>query len=288
MDEAFQAYLRQIGEIPLLDTARERALGLTIQLGLKEQQKARPRKHVLAAARAARDELVCRNLRLVVSVAKRYTGKSLTPEELVQEGNIGLIRAAESFNPDIARFSTHATWWIRQAVSRALEDHDDMIRKPVYIHTAQHKIKRAEIQLGGSPTDDAIAAHAGLTLGEIALTRRAHMQVISLDKTVYVNKHGDERTLRDVIADEEAEDPYEAYELTDLQQTFARVLSQLGKREREIIMMRHGFPPYDHDHPLEEIGKKLDTQITRERVRQIEAKIMRLLRADAQVQRLAS
>jgi RNA polymerase primary sigma factor len=285
MDDCITDYLHEIGEILLLSKEEERKLGLAVQRGLAEKKRKYPRLSVLRAARAARDKLIEHNLRLVVNVAKRYSSSSLGMGTLIGEGNIGLIRAAERFNPNKGAFSTVATWWIRQAITRAIMDHEGTIRMPVYMHTRIRQINRAYTLLPGNTTDEDVAHHLGLSVEEVRFAGGARIGVSSLDRASV--HHGDDRDriLAAFVPDEQAEDPFELAAKSEVQQGVAKVLAGLEDRDRQIILMRQGIG-YDRVYTLEEIGEQFD--ISRERVRQLEAKTMKRLREDARLIALAS
>ncbi|QPP10953.1 RNA polymerase sigma factor [Streptomyces bathyalis] len=290
--DLFRQYLREIGRIPLLSAADEVELARRVEAGLFAEQKlAEPATHpdgrlaheldqLVVMGRIAKRRLIEANLRLVVSVAKRYVGRGLTMLDLVQEGNLGLIRAVEKF--DYARgykFSTYATWWIRQAMSRALADQARTIRVPVHVVELINRVIRVQRRLlqerGEEPTPDEVAAQLDLTGERVTEVLRLAQEPVSLHAPV-----GEEEdvNLGDLIEDGDAPSPVESAAFLLLREHLEAVLSTLGERERKVVQLRYGL---DDGRPrtLEEIGTLFG--VTRERIRQIESKTLAKLRDHA-------
>jgi RNA polymerase primary sigma factor len=258
--DSLQLFLNEAGRYPLLTAAQEVELAKRIESGDKE----------------AKDLLVNSNLRLVVSIAKRYQGHGLTLLDLIQEGIIGLIRAAEKFDWRKGfKFSTYATWWIRQAVQRGVANKSRVIRIPVHIVEREQKISRAERELVAklerAPTDEEVAQRAKLPLKQVREVRAAARAVASLDKPV---GEDDSASYGDLFASEEAT-PDEQVELELTEQAIHAAVAELPEREQQILELRYGLSGNADPKSLEEIGRILG--ITRERVRQLEADALRRL-----------
>lgn len=227
-------------------------------------------------AETAKNELITRNLRLVVNIAKNYVGRGLPLLDLIQEGNIGLMKAVDKFKYEKGfKFSTYATWWIRQAITRALIDQTKTIRVPVHMMEFYNRVTKASRELtqelGREPTNDEIAKKLGVPVRKVEEVFRAIQDPIGLQTPV-----GDEDTeLEDFIGDKNSPSPYNDAEKTELSEYIQRVLRTLSPKEEKVIRMRFGIG-VDRDHTLEEVGRYL--AITRERVRQIEAKALRKLK----------
>ncbi len=258
--DSLQLFLNEAGRYPLLTAAQEVELAKRIERGDK----------------AAKDQLVNSNLRLVVSIAKRYQGHGLTLLDLIQEGIIGLIRAAEKFDWRKGfKFSTYATWWIRQAVQRGVANKARTIRIPVHIVEREQRISRAERELVATleraPTDDEVAQKAKLPLKQVREVRRAARAVASLDRPV---GDDDSASFGDLFASDEAT-PDEQVEVDLTEQALHAAVSELPDREQQILTLRYGLSGDADPKSLEEIGRILG--ITRERVRQLEAEALRRL-----------
>lgn len=259
--DSLRLYLREISRISLLSAARESYLAERTEQGDKE----------------ARNQLIEANLRLVVSIAKKYVGQGLTLEDLIGEGNIGLIRAVTKFDYRKGfRFSTYATWWIKQAITRAILEGTRVVRLPVYIMEEVMRVKRMTRQLyqelGKEPTSDSIGARLGMPAERVSELLIWAEKVFSLDAPL---SEEEENTLGDIIEDMHERGPAEMTDQQLLREEIRKVLNQLTQRERQVIELRFGLLD-DHDHTLEEVGKKL--KVTRERVRQIEERAIRKLR----------
>jgi RNA polymerase primary sigma factor len=270
--DAVMTYLREIGRVPMITHEREIELAKRIEMGDRE----------------ARKQFVLANLRLVVSIAKRYVGRGLTLLDLIQEGNIGLIRAVQRYDWRRGhRFSTHATWWIRQAISRAVADKGRTIRLPVYVNTALNRIRRERQrllqELGREPTELELAEATGLDPNRMVELQAAPGAPVSLELPV---GEDEEQELGDVLADTESASPEDIATTQTLKDEVQRVLeSVLTPRERLVLQLRFGLGN-SQAHPLEQVGRELG--ITRERVRQIEAGALAKLRQPPVLERLRS
>ena len=292
--DLFRQYLREIGRIPLLTAVEEVDLARRVEAGLFAEEKlngtpdldtldsqlAVDLDRLVVLGRIAKRRLIEANLRLVVSVAKRYVGRGLTMLDLVQEGNLGLIRAVEKF--DYARgykFSTYATWWIRQAMSRALADQARTIRVPVHVVELINRVVRVQRRLlqerGYEPSTDEVAAQLDLPAARVSEVLRLAQEPVSLHAPV---GEEDDVALGDLIEDGDATSPVESAAFLLLREHLEAVLSTLGERERKVVQLRYGL---DDGRPrtLEEIGRIFG--VTRERIRQIESKTLNKLRDHA-------
>ncbi|MFD4689849.1 RNA polymerase sigma factor [Streptomyces sp. NBC_00683] len=289
--DLFRQYLREIGRIPLLTAAEEVELARRVEAGLFAEERlagtpdpdtrlAVDLDRLVVMGRMAKRRLIEANLRLVVSVAKRYVGRGLTMLDLVQEGNLGLIRAVEKF--DYARgykFSTYATWWIRQAMSRALADQARTIRVPVHVVELINRVVRVQRRLlqerGYEPTAEEVAVQLDLTPERVGEVLRLAQEPVSLHAPV---GEEDDVAFGDLIEDGDATSPVESAAFLLLREHLEAVLSTLGERERKVVQLRYGL---DDGRPrtLEEIGRIFG--VTRERIRQIESKTLNKLRDHA-------
>ncbi|MFB7734705.1 RNA polymerase sigma factor [Streptomyces sp. NPDC056112] len=289
--DLFRQYLREIGRIPLLTAAEEVELARRVEAGLFAEEKltttpdldgrlALDLDRIVVLGRMAKRRLIEANLRLVVSVAKRYVGRGLTMLDLVQEGNLGLIRAVEKF--DYARgykFSTYATWWIRQAMSRALADQARTIRVPVHVVELINRVVRVQRRMlqerGYEPAPEEVAAHLDLPPERVSEVLRLAQEPVSLHAPV---GEEDEVALGDLIEDGDAASPVESAAFLLLREHLEAVLSTLGERERKVVQLRYGLVD-GRPRTLEEIGRLFG--VTRERIRQIESKTLNKLRDHA-------
>ncbi|MEU0197188.1 MULTISPECIES: RNA polymerase sigma factor [unclassified Streptomyces] len=289
--DLFRQYLREIGRIPLLTAAEEVELARRVEAGLFAEEKlsntpdldsqlALDLDRLVVMGRMAKRRLIEANLRLVVSVAKRYVGRGLTMLDLVQEGNLGLIRAVEKF--DYARgykFSTYATWWIRQAMSRALADQARTIRVPVHVVELINRVVRVQRRMlqerGYEPTPEEVAAHLDLPPERVSEVLRLAQEPVSLHAPV---GEEDDVALGDLIEDGDATSPVESAAFLLLREHLEAVLSTLGERERKVVQLRYGLAD-GRPRTLEEIGRIFG--VTRERIRQIESKTLNKLRDHA-------
>ncbi|MCD8053332.1 MAG: RNA polymerase sigma factor RpoD [Lachnospiraceae bacterium] len=269
VDGAVQMYLKEIGHVELLSPERERELAEAVRAG----------------DQAAGRELAEANLRLVVSVARRYTGRGMPLLDLIQEGNLGLIRAVEKFEPDMGyKFSTYATWWIRQAITRAIADQGRTIRLPVHMSETMNRTVRAARELAQElrrePTLEELAERLDMTESRLAEILRMTQEPVSLSCPV-----GDEEDshLGDFIEDEKASEPADAAADRLLREQLDDAMVSLTPRERKVIRMRFGLDD-GRICTLEEIGQ--EEGVTRERIRQIEAKALRKLRHPSRSRRL--
>ncbi|HVM15996.1 MAG TPA: sigma-70 family RNA polymerase sigma factor [Gaiellaceae bacterium] len=267
--DALQLFLKDIGRVPLLTAAQEVELAKRIERG----------------DHGAKQAMVEANLRLVVSIAKRYRNQGLPFLDLIQEGTIGLVRAAEKFDYRKGfKFSTYATWWIRQAVARALADKARTIRMPVHVVEKLNKVVRAErklrAELGREPNAAEIAADVDLTVDEVEQVRRSAQTPVSLEKPV-----GDEEESEfgHFLTDESEPLPDEAAEVSLRKESLKRILGTLSMRERRVLELRYGL---DGEQPrtLDEVGRTFN--VTRERIRQIENQSLKKLRALAEAHSL--
>jgi len=268
-EDPMRLYLREIGRISLLTAAQEVELAKAIEAG----------------STAARDTLIESNLRLVVAIAKKYLGRGVTFLDLIQEGNLGLIRAVQKFDYRRGfKFSTYATWWIRQAITRSIADQARTIRLPVHIAEIVNKIIRIErrlaSELGREPTVEEIAEEIGLTTEKVESTKRSALDPISLDTPVGPE---DDARLMDFVPDADAQDAMQAAAAGMLREEIQSALETLGPRERRVLQLRFGLVD-GQQRTLDEVGRRLG--VTRERIRQIESKALRKLRHPVRSKRL--
>jgi RNA polymerase primary sigma factor len=260
--DSLALFLREIGRVQLLTAAQEVELAKRIERG----------------DMAAKSRMVEANLRLVVSIAKRYRNQGLPFLDLIQEGTIGLVRAAEKFDHRRGfKFSTYATWWIRQAVARALADKARTIRMPVHVVEKLNRISRTERELrsslGRDPTAKEIAQAVGLAERDVEQIKRAAQTPVSLEKPV---GEDEESELRDLLEDVSAHRPDEAVETVLVVETLTRALSTLSEREQRVLTLRYGLNG-ERPRTLDEVGRSFN--VTRERIRQIEGQCLRKLAA---------
>jgi len=268
--DSIQMYLREIGKIPLLTAEGEVALAKRKERGDKDAEK----------------KLIEANLRLVVSIAKKFTGKSLSLLDLIQEGNIGLFRAVKKFEYRKGyKFSTYATWWIRQAITRALADQSRTIRIPVHMVETINKFQQIERQLiqdlGREPLPEEIAAEMGEELDKVRHIIKISQDTISLETSV--GEDDEDSTLEDFIEDIKNVTPDRSAALQLLKDYVSEILKDLNPREQKILEMRFGLID-GVSHTLEEVGKEFD--VTRERIRQIEAKAIEKIQQHPMIRKL--
>lgn len=269
IDDPVRMYLKEIGTVPLLDIDRELMLAEKMSQGDK----------------AAKDELVKANLRLVVSIAKRYVGKGMFFLDLIQEGNLGLMKAVDKFDYRKGyKFSTYATWWIRQAITRAIADQARTIRIPVHMVETIHKLSRIQRQLlqelGHEASAEELAQHMGMSADKVREIMKISQDPVSLEMPI-----GEEEDshLGDFIEDETTPPPADAAAQRLLSEQLNEVLDTLTSREAQVLRLRFGLID-GRARTLEEVGKEF--RITRERIRQIEAKALRKLRHPSRSKRL--
>lgn len=296
IEDSIQIYLHEIGQVALLSAEEERDLAMQIRAGKEAQIQLDTERFANGAARAqleltvargheARRRLIQANLRLVVSVAKKYINSPMAFMDLVQEGNIGLMRAVEKFDHTKGnRFSTYATWWIRQAVSRSIAEQSRVIRLPVHLSESLVQMRRAiyklEQQFEREPTAQEIAHSMGLSLRKVKRLLQASAQPVSLEQPLNNEQEG---RVGEVLADENVETPMDLATQKMFHQELYAALNDLPDRERKILQLRYGL--FDGQRrTLEEVGMAFG--ITRERTRQIEAEAMRRLRQPQVGQRL--
>ncbi len=261
-DDSVKMYLREIGKIPLLKPDEE------LELAYK----------ILEGDKRAKDKMVEANMRLVVSIAKRYSGRGLDFLDLIQEGNTGLLRAVEKFDPDKGfKFSTYATWWIRQAITRAIADQARVIRLPVHVNETINKIMRAHRklsqELNREPTIEEMAKEVEMNPEKVEYMLKVKQDTGSLDASV--NNDDDDSVVGDFVVDEDTDSPDEAASIQFLKDSILKVLGDLTEREQKIISLRFGLND-GRSYTLEEVGREFN--VTRERIRQIEAKALVKLR----------
>ena len=280
VDDPVRLYLKEIGKVPLLDADRELYLAEKMS---KWEEGGDP--EVNAAAEKAKDELVEANLRLVVSIAKRYVGKGMFFLDLIQEGNLGLMKAVEKFDYTKGyKFSTYATWWIRQAITRAIADQARTIRIPVHMVETIHKVSRVSRQLlqelGHEASAEEIAENIGMSADKVRDIMKIAQDPVSLETPI-----GEEEDshLGDFIPDDDSPAPAEAASYELLKEQLNEVLHTLTPREEHVLKLRFGLAD-GRTRTLEEVGKEFN--ITRERIRQIEAKALRKLRHPSRSKRL--
>jgi len=278
LDDPVRMYLKEIGRVPLLSMDQEKSLAMRIEAGeLETRRDGVGDSRIVDDGEEAKRQLTEANLRLVVSIAKKYVGRGMLFLDLIQEGNLGLIRAVEKFDYRKGyKFSTYATWWIRQAITRALADQARTIRIPVHmVETINRliKVSRQLLQeLGREPSVEEIAEAMALTPEKVREVMKISQEPISLETPI-----GEEEDshLGDFIEDQEAVAPAEAASVMLLKEKMQDVLQNLTERERKVLVLRFGLED-GHQRTLEEVGQEFG--VTRERIRQIEAKALRKLR----------
>ena len=272
VEDPVRLYLREIGRIQLLSTSEEIELARKITEGINSDDK-----KLKASGDKAKRKLVQANLRLVVSIAKKYVGRGMLFLDLIQEGNLGLIRAAEKFDHERGfKFSTYATWWIRQAITRAIADQARTIRIPVHMVETINKLKkvtrRLAQDLSRKPTEEELATEMGVSVSKLRDIVKIAQEPLSLETPI--GKEEDSR-LGDFIEDSAADAPIKTVASELLKEDLAEVLCTLSARERDVLRLRFGMDD-GRQRTLEEVGQLFG--VTRERIRQIEAKALRKLR----------
>ncbi len=269
-DDSVRLYLREIGKIPLLSAEEELSLA----------------KRVVDGDKDAKDKMAEANMRLVVSIAKRYVGRGLDLLDLIQEGNTGLLRAVEKFDPDKGfKFSTYATWWIRQAITRAIADQARTIRIPVHMVETINKLLRTQRrltqELNREPTNEEIAKAMDLDVDKVEHIMKIKQDISSLDASIRDDE--EESVLADFIEDEDTVRPEESANTQLLKEQVKGMLGALTEREQKILKLRFGLED-GKQHTLEEVGQEFS--VTRERIRQIEAKALAKLRKHKDAKKL--
>lgn len=269
-DDSVRLYLREIGKIPLLSAEEELALA----------------QRVVAGDKKAKDQMAEANMRLVVSIAKRYVGRGLDLLDLIQEGNTGLLRAVEKFDPDKGfKFSTYATWWIRQAITRAIADQARTIRIPVHMVETINKLLRTQRrltqELNREPTNEEIAKAMEIDVDKVEHIMKIKQDISSLDASIRDDE--EDSVLADFIEDEDTVSPEESATGQLLKEQVKDMLGALTEREQKILKLRFGLED-GKSHTLEEVGQEFS--VTRERIRQIEAKALAKLRKHRDAKKL--
>jgi RNA polymerase primary sigma factor len=294
--DSIRLYLREIGRVPLLTAADEVSLAQRLESGVEAESSLADTNGKSAGDREglersirdghrAKDHLIEANLRLVVSIAKRYVGRGLAFLDLIQEGNLGLIRAVEKFDWRRGfKFSTYATWWIRQAITRALADQSRTIRIPVHMVETMTRVSKVQRelaqQLGREPMFSELAKELDLPPERVAEILRMGLDPVSLEAPV---GEEDDSRLGDFIEDVDADQPMQAAVRSLLNAYIGELLDELGPREREVIEMRYGLKD-GQPRTLEEVGKAFN--VTRERIRQIETRTLARLRHPTKIRKL--
>ncbi len=269
-DDSVRLYLREIGKIPLLNAEQELALAQRVVAGEKD----------------AKDQMAEANMRLVVSIAKRYVGRGLDLLDLIQEGNTGLLRAVEKFDPDKGfKFSTYATWWIRQAITRAIADQARTIRIPVHMVETINKLLRTQRrltqELNREPSNEEIAKAMEIEVDKVEHIMKIKQDISSLDASIRDDE--EDSVLSDFIEDEDTVSPEESATGQLLKEQVKDMLGALTEREQKILKLRFGLED-GKSHTLEEVGQEFS--VTRERIRQIEAKALAKLRKHRDAKKL--
>lgn len=301
-DDSVRLYLREIGKIPLLNSEDELALAQEIVANREELEEVNAKLKDESTTPAERSKLKSRvtklskpkdkmaeaNMRLVVSIAKRYSGRGLDFLDLIQEGNTGLLRAVEKFDPDKGfKFSTYATWWIRQAITRAIADQARVIRIPVHMVETINKLLRTQRrmtqELNREPTMEELSKELEMEPSKIEYVMKIKQDIHSLDAGVGRDGDEEDSVLGDFIEDEDSTTPEESASSQLLKEQVQSVLSTLSEREQKIVKMRFGLEN-GKSHTLEEVGQEF--AVTRERIRQIEAKALAKLRKHKDAKKL--
>ena len=274
-DDSIEIYLKEIGNIPLLSSEEEKRLAIATKNGNEE----------------ARRILIESNLRLCVSIAKHFMGRGVSFLDLIQDGNIGIMKAVEKFDPYKGyKFSTYATWWIRQSITRAISDTSNIIRIPVHINEVIGKVKRAErsiiVNTGKEPTDEELADYLNIDVSKVSTARivQSKSNLVSLENPIKTDGDSDESVIGDFISSTD-DNPEELAYKGALADTVKEVCSTLTPREQKVLEMRFGFAD-GKIYTLEEVGDMFG--VTRERIRQIENKAIRTLKAPTRRKKLES
>ncbi len=287
VSDPVRLYLNEIGRYPLLTSQQEVELAMQMEAGRRAQARVEEEGlndedlsflgHETDMGEAAHKQLVQSNLRLVVALARRYVGRGMALLDLIQEGNVGLMRAVERFDYRRGfKFSTYATWWIRQAISRAIADQGRTIRMPIHVLDSVNKLTRAQREMtqtkGRAPTMDELAFELDLDPGRVAELQRIAQDTVSLETPVGEDEDG---TLGDLVEDLDSDRPADVATFSSLQDQLAMALEGLNDREREVLIMRFGLAD-GRMRTLEEVGSHF--KVTRERIRQLETKALAKLR----------
>lgn len=270
--DGVRVFLKQIGSYPLLNAEEELELAKRIVAGGED-------------AKAARDELANANLRLVVSIAKRYTNRGMAFLDLIQEGNIGLLKAVDKFDYEKGfKFSTYATWWIKQAITRAISDQARTIRVPVHMVETMNRLKKTQrelmAKLDRQPTEEEIAQEMDIPVEKVIEILKISQDTVSLESPV---GEEEDSTIKDFIEDNTTANPFEEVSGIMLRETIEELLGTLNEREAQVIRLRFGIGD-NRSRTLEEVGEIFG--VTRERIRQIEAKAIRKMRAPSRSSKL--
>ncbi len=295
VSDPVRLYLNEIGRYPLLTSQQEVELAMQMEAGRRAQARLDEEGlvdedraflgHEIDMGDAAQKQLVQSNLRLVVALARRYVGRGMALLDLVQEGNVGLMRAVERFDYRRGfKFSTYATWWIRQAISRAIADQGRTIRMPIHVLDSVNKLTRAQREMtqtmGRAPSLDELAFELDIDPGRVAELQRIAQDTVSLETPVGEDEDG---TLGDLVEDLESDRPPDVATFSSLQDQLAMALEGLNEREREVLIMRFGLAD-GRMRTLEEVGSHF--KVTRERIRQLETKALAKLRHPDKSQKL--
>jgi len=289
VSDPVRLYLNEIGRYPLLTSQQEVELAMHMEAGRRAQARLNEEEaalaeediaflgHEIEMGEAAHKQLVQSNLRLVVAIARRYVGRGMALLDLIQEGNVGLMRAVERFDYRRGfKFSTYATWWIRQAISRAIADQGRTIRMPIHVLDSVNKLTRAQREMtqtmGRAPTLEELAFELDLEPSRVAELQRIAQDTVSLETPVGEDEDG---TLGDLVEDLDSERPADVATFSSLQDQLAMALEGLNDREREVLIMRFGLAD-GRMRTLEEVGSHF--KVTRERIRQLETKALAKLR----------
>jgi RNA polymerase primary sigma factor len=287
VSDPVRLYLNEIGRYPLLTSQQEVELAMQMEAGVRAQARLVEEGlidddraflgHEIDMGDAAQKQLVQSNLRLVVALARRYVGRGMALLDLIQEGNVGLMRAVERFDYRRGfKFSTYATWWIRQAISRAIADQGRTIRMPIHVLDSVNKLTRAQREMtqamGRAPSIDELAFELDIDPGRVAELQRIAQDTVSLETPVGEDEDG---TLGDLVEDLESDRPPDVATFSSLQDQLAMALEGLNEREREVLIMRFGLAD-GRMRTLEEVGSHF--KVTRERIRQLETKALAKLR----------